>query len=230
MKYGVLFSLIAILLTVYAATAGGWLLLLIWPAISFGAVASAYFGLGPRVFGKRPNGTLSLISIVTLLPYFLYLWAIWHAMRLVSREPAFNTLTDSVLIGRRLLFRELPEDVDVVVDLTCEFVEPRGVRLAGRYISCPILDASSIDPRALAELAHDLASINARMFIHCAQGHGRTGLVAALFLIATKQAQSVDDAVAAVKSVRPHVGLTDPQMEALKHAAEIVSPENSRQQ
>jgi len=160
MKYGVLFSLIAVLLLVYAATTGGWFWLLLWPAISFGAVASAYFGLGPRVFGKRPNGTLSVISVAILLPYLLYLWVIWHVMRFVSREPPYNVLPSGVLIGRRLLSGELPSDANVVVDLTCEFPEPHGVRNAGRYISYPMLDASSSDPQTLIRLVRDLASID----------------------------------------------------------------------
>jgi len=114
---------------------GGWFFLLLWPAISFGLVASAYLGLGPRVFGKRPDGTLSVISIATLLPYFLYLWAVWHVVRLASREPPYNSLPGGVLIGRRLLSRELPSEANVIVDLTCEFSEPQGVRDTGRYIS-----------------------------------------------------------------------------------------------
>lgn len=219
MKYGVLYSLIAILfLVVYAVTPGSWFHLLVWPAISFGIVASAYLGLGPRVFGKRPNGTMSVVSMAVLFPFILGLWAVWH-LRLASREPAHNRLVENILIGRRLLSRELPPDVDVVVDLTCEFIEPRGVRNAARYISCPILDALSPDPQTLIELIRELALIDGRVFIHCAHGHGRTGLVAALLLIATKNASTVDGAIDAVKSARPRVGLNRKQMKAVQNAA-----------
>ena len=171
-----------------------------------------------------------MLSIAALWPYLLYLWAIWHLVRLLSREPPHNELSGGVFIGRRLLRRELPPDVDVVVDLTCEFAEPRGIRNVRCYISCPILDASSIDSQTLIDLVHDLASTQGGMFIHCAQGHGRTGLVAALFLIRTKQAVSVDDALAAVKSVRPLVSLNRQQLAVLKQAAEVISDGDARQQ
>lgn len=64
MKYGVLFSSLALLLALYAFTYFGWLLLLLWPALSFGVVGLAYLTLGHRVFGKRPDGSMSLASIV----------------------------------------------------------------------------------------------------------------------------------------------------------------------
>ena len=108
MKYGVLFSTLSLLLAFYAFTNGGWFLLLAWPAISFGVIGLAYLTLGHRVFGKRPDGSMAPASVTILLPYLLYLWAVWHIIRLVSRESAYNTLVDGVLIGRRLLSAELP--------------------------------------------------------------------------------------------------------------------------
>ena len=105
MKYGVLFLTLSLLLAFYAFTTGGWFLLLAWPAISFGVIGLAYLTLGHRVFGKRTDGSMAFASVAILLPYLLYLWAVWHIIRLVSREPAYNTLTDGVLIGRRPSFR-----------------------------------------------------------------------------------------------------------------------------
>ncbi len=64
MRYGVLFALIALLFAATAALHRGWLLGLVWPAASFALVAMAYFHLGPRVFGKSPDGRLSPISLV----------------------------------------------------------------------------------------------------------------------------------------------------------------------
>jgi hypothetical protein len=108
MKYGTLFSLVAGLLVVYALLNAGWCLFFLWPAVSFCIVGGAYFHFGYRVFGKRPDGSMSLLAVAVLLPYLAYLWTIWHVVRLVSSESPINAVSDSVLIGRRLLSREMP--------------------------------------------------------------------------------------------------------------------------
>ena len=116
-------------------------------------------------------------------------------------------VSDSVLIGRRLLSREMPSDIELVVDLTCEFSEPRTIRSARRYIAFPMLDAAALPSRLLAEFVGCLAVEEGRMFIHCAQGHGRTGLITALLLIAKGDVQNADDALLKVQASRPWPGL-----------------------
>jgi len=219
MTYGVFFLLLAGGLGMYAVATGGWYLVLLWPALSLMIVASGYLGLGPRVFGKRSDGTLPLLSCLLLFPFLAGLWIVWRVAVLISREPKLHELIPNVLIGRRLLSHELPPDVDVVVDLTCEFVEPRAVRSVSTYLSFPILDDTSCDPRLLVEFVRTLASQEGQMFIHCAQGHGRTGLVATTLLLAAGHASSVEEAVHLLKSARPLARLNANQMEALRRVA-----------
>lgn len=207
MKYGTLFSIVAALLAVYALLNAGWYLLLLWPAVSFWIVGGAYLHFGHRVFGKRPDGSMSLLAVAVLLPYLAYLWTIWHVLRLVSSESPINAVSDSVLIGRRLLSREMPCDIELVVDSTCEFSEPTTIRSARRYIAFPMLDAAALSSRSLAEFVCGLAVEEGRMFIHCAQGHGRTGLITALLLIAKGDEQNADDALLTLQALRPLVGL-----------------------
>ncbi len=222
MKYGTLFSLIAILLAIYALRNAGWYLLLLWPAASFCIVGGAYLHFGHRVFGKRTDGSMSRLAVVVLLPYLVYLWTIWHVLRLVSSEPPIGVVNDSVLIGRRLLSRELPADIELVVDLTCEFSEPRTIRSARRYIAFPMLDAATLPSRSLVEFVRCLAKEDGRMFIHCAQGHGRTGLITALLLIAKGDVQDADAALLKVQASRPLAGLNSVQVTALRAAAELL--------
>ena len=125
MKYGILFAAVAVLLVLSAAIHGGWQLFFLWPSLSFGIVAVGYLHFGPKVYGKSRHGLLSPITQFLLLPYLLYLWTVWYAVRLVKRESAFNRLTDNIFIGRRLLSHEMPQDIDHVIDLTCEFNEPK---------------------------------------------------------------------------------------------------------
>jgi len=98
--------------------------LLFYPAFSFGVVSAAYLFSAPGVFGKRFDGRRSKLGTVLVLPYLLYVLAVWHLVRLLSREPKVNSLEDLVL-SRRLLGHELPDHIATVVDLTCEFTEPK---------------------------------------------------------------------------------------------------------
>lgn len=222
MKYGVLFSTLSLLLAFYAFASGGWLFLLAWPATSFGVIGLAYLALGYRVFGKRPDGSMTFASVAILLPYLLYLWGVWHIVRLVSREPAHNTLIDGVFIGRRLLAAELPAGIQTVVDLTSEFPEPSALRSVSNYVAAPMLDASVLPPQSMADLACQIATAETPLYIHCAQGHGRTGLVAALFLLARGDADTPDTAIEMIQSSRPLVGLNSVQRASLLAASKLL--------
>ena len=222
MKYGVLFSTLSLLLAFYALTCGGWFLLLAWPAISFGSIGFGYLTLDHRVFGKHADGSMAFASVATLLPYLLYLWAVWHLIRLISREPAYSTVVDGVLIGRRLLSSELPSDTQTVVDLTSEFPEPATLRSVSNYVAAPMLDASVLPPQSLADLGSRIAMAQTPVYIHCAQGHGRTGLVAAIVLLARGDADSPDAAIEMIRSSRPLVGLNEVQRIALLAASKLI--------
>ena len=185
MKYGVLFSIVAFLLAMVAYQQQGYCLILVWPAISFGMISAGYLALGPRVYGKSNSGRLSVINRVLLLPFLLYLWSAWYLLRLVKHENACDQVTDRLIIGRRLLSRELPESVDHVVDLTSEFDEPGRLRNC-EYHSFQILDGFVPTEDQLQHWANKVAAMQGTVYIHCAEGHGRTGLVAAAVLIETR--------------------------------------------
>ncbi len=218
MKYGVLFSAFALILAYFAFASGGWFLLLLWPSFSFGVVGMGYLSVGHRVFGKRHDGAMRPDSVVILLPFLLYVWGVWHVARVVSREPPHNKVTDELLVGRRLLVSELPAGIQTVVDLTCEFPESRVAEVVPNYISAPMLDGSALSPQSLAGITTRLESAEIPIFIHCAQGHGRTGVVAALFLIARGEAGDPESAIALLKTHRPLVRINRVQMSALEAA------------
>ena len=214
MKYGILFSIVAVLLTTAAIIHNGWLLLLLWPALSFGIVALGYLHFGPSVYRKSERGLLAPITQLLLLPYLAYLWAVWYAVRLVKREPALNQLTDNIFIGRRLLSHELPDQIDHVIDLTCEFNELKTLR-SSSYHSFQILDGFAPSPEQLRQWVDQAAGLSGNIYIHCAEGHGRTGLFAAALLLCIGHSKSPDDALQFIKSKRPLVRLSQRQMAVL---------------
>lgn len=222
-RIGILFALISILLLLLGPVRGGWYYAAIWPAISFAVAGSAYWRFGPAVYGKRPNGVLAWNRLPLLLPYLAYSWSVWHLYRLVKTENIHDELLPDLLIGRRVLSSELPENVDVVVDLTAEFSEPAAIRRRPGYRCFPALDASAPSPTDLVEFLDSLDPEGGTLYIHCAEGHGRTGLFAAALLLKRGIAITPDDAIARVKAVRPRVRLNTAQRSCLYSTAELLA-------
>lgn len=153
MKYGFLFLLLALAMAVAAVRGGPWAWLLFYPAFSFGVVSAAYVFSAPGVFGKRFDGKRSKLGTLLVLPYVLYVAAVWHLVRLLSREPKLNPLGDDLVLSRRLLGHELPDDIASVVDLTCEFTEPNESWKIQSYLCYPMLDGTGATANELRELA-----------------------------------------------------------------------------
>jgi protein-tyrosine phosphatase len=57
------------------------------------------------------------------------------------------------------------------------------------------------------------------IYIHCAQGHGRTGMFAAAVLLSSGQAATPEEALRLVTSARPGVRLSGDQWLTLRAAA-----------
>lgn len=174
-----------------------------------------YAGIGTCVFGKQEDGKIPVWSKIIHLPYMLYSAILWHLVCLLSREQAINNLTDNIIIGRRLLTHELPEGITNYVDLTAEMEDPKAIRELPGYLCLPILDAgipSSEKPHsAISRLKPG------KIFIHCAQGHGRTGLFALTLLVEHQQIHCFDEGLAMIQSIRPKVKLRQLQEKFMRH-------------
>ncbi len=213
MKYGICFLALSGVLLFGALQRGGWYHAMVYPALSFAIVAIGYLGAGPRVFGKYSNGKRMWVASVLLQPYLLFTLATWHLVRMTSREPAVDRIDADLYLSRRLLTREVPETVNSVVDLTCEFTDPTFE--CSNYFCFPMLDADCPSAEELHELAKRVLELPKPLLIHCAQGHGRTGLVAAAVLLASGKAATSAEAVALVKAVRPGIELNRVQRKSL---------------
>jgi protein-tyrosine phosphatase len=230
LKYAVLFALSGAMLSVLAVSHGGYYWILLWPALSFLAISLAYGGFGVRVFGKRTDGTMATASLIVLLPYLIYLWGVWHVLRLFSREDSQNRILDDLTIGRRLLASELPKDkdIEVIVDLTCEFYEPTPIRTSHTYQSFPLLDGVAPTPESLVGIVRKLSDLKRHIYIRCAQGHGRTGLVTAALLLIRGSAADPAVALGMIQSVRPQVRLSRAQTICLEGAFALMSEDGKR--
>jgi hypothetical protein len=173
----------------------GWLLA--WFALACLIVAAAYALNWPSVFAKTTKAPARLLHQFALLPYLAYTRFVWHLVRLLSSEAASNHLIEGVRIGRRLLRHEIPADIDLVVDLTAELPK---MASGATYLCLPILDAGVPDAASLVRAVTSVSSAK-RVFIHSAQGHGRTALFAACVLI--HRGYSAQAAIDAVLVARP---------------------------
>ncbi len=218
MKYAFLNAFLGLVFLAYAvALPSCWAWLLAWLGLCFVAAGFAYGRRSAGIYGKRPGGSLPLWSWLLFLPMHLYVLAVWHLFRLLSREPAISPVTDRLLIGRRLLAHELPSSVCTVVDLTAEFREPPGIPAGRDYRSFPILDATAPDATRLMAFIQSLP--DTPTYIHCAQGHGRTGVFTLAYLVSRGMCASLDEARALLASVRPLLSLNREQEDFISSLA-----------
>jgi len=203
-----------------ALTKGDFWLIGAWLGFDFLLIAIAYFRSFEGIFGKKQSGHLPAWSKILFLPYFLYALAIWHLARLLSREPVLNHVTNDIIVGRRLLSSENVGTFEIIVDLTSEFEEPRKLRDYPGYHNFPILDASSPSVEALRAFIESLQP--GVIFIHCAQGHGRTGLFALALLLHRKIVSSVDEGMTLLQKSRPGISLNCTQMKCIRQFADNV--------
>jgi hypothetical protein len=214
MSYRHLLTLLGIVLVVLGLVERGWFLGAVWLGSDFLVLAIAHGRGSHRVFGKRADGTLPLWGWLVFFPLLIYTAVVWHFVRLFSREPASNAVNEQLVVGRRLLATELEGEFDNFVDLTAEFSEPSAVRSSPSYCSFPILDGSAPSPEALRAAVASLRP--GRTFIHCAQGHGRTGLFALAVLLRSGVARSVEDGLRMLSAVRPAIRLSRQQYRCIQ--------------
>lgn len=200
---------------------------LAWIAADLLAVGVAYWTRLHGVFGKRRDGAMGTLNVIAFLPFLLLSWTTWHLLRLLSREPAVSRVAPDLFLARRLLPGEIPGEVNLVIDLTAEFPERRSALATRTYTAFPILDAGVPSPEAVRGLLNALPS-SATALIHCAQGHGRTAMIAACLLLGRGHAATVDDAVARVLSARPRARMNRHQRALVAAYARLLTADGRR--
>lgn len=130
-----------------------------------------------------------------------------------------------------MLKHELPQNITHVLDLTCEFPASLPRREGINYLSFPVLDAMVPSGKELADLTKLLRGLptDGVLYVHCANGHGRTGLTAAMLVMLRESAFDAQAAFAQVKARRNGVGLSAAQKRSLQQAAELLRAETTIQ-
>lgn len=227
-RVGARYAIGALLLICLMLFSWPWSAILIWPIVSLGIAAIAYFGAGPGIFRKREGR----------LP-----WTAWWAQgpvllgheisRLYYRRQcrAWDELTPRIWVGSVLSRGEaaaaVHEGVTAVLDLTAEFSEAAPFR-AVNYRNIPVLDLTAPTFEQLEEMAVFIGEESSKgiVYVHCKIGYSRTAAAAIAYLLRTGKATTVPEAIQFLRQVRPTIVIRPEVMTALREFASklTVSP------
>jgi protein-tyrosine phosphatase len=190
-----------------------------WIAVSLALVSAAYFGMGPRVFRKRRDGTMPLSSLFAVGPcIFGQFLSLFYYRRKIS---AYTRITPATIIGRRPNKHEAAEllksGITAVLDLGAELPEVDALR-ALNYLWVPILDLTAPTPEQL-DLAAQFISAEAergQVYVHCKIGYSRSAAAIAAYLLFSQRAETVTDAVTMIRQKRPVTAISSATLEALE--------------
>lgn len=214
MRYRNLLVPLGVLLIGLGLFEKGWLLIGVWLGADFLVLGIAH-GKGLHgIFGKRADGSLPVWSWMLYFPLLVYTYVVWHLIRIFSKEPAYNEVSPELVVGRRLLKPDLNQTFENYVDLTSEFSEPALIRTSPAYRNFSILDGAAPTPEQLDAAVSSLRQ--GRTYVHCAQGHGRTGLFALAILLKSKRAKCIEDGLHSLQSVRPGIRLNQDQIKCVQ--------------
>ena len=206
----------------------GWGWLLVWSGGSLLLVGAAYLGLGPGIFGKRPDGGMPLWSRLLFLPFRGFITFFWNLQRRSGMYETYNQIAPGLWLGRRPLGdHELPPDIDTIIDLTAEYEEPTNVVDGRTYRCVPTLDGTAPESEAVRALVEEFAPLDGNIYRHCAAGRGRSAAVAAALLISRGLAENVEAAEQLLQQARPAVSMTQAQKEMVEHV--VNSAPNDRE-
>ncbi|WP_395738970.1 hypothetical protein [Prosthecobacter sp.] len=216
MKHATLFFLLGLLMCFTPwLYDGGWTWIILWLGIDMILLGLAYARRDASVFGKQGDGSLAPARVLLFLPYLLFTWGVWRLCLLLP-EPRTQQINATLTVGRRLVSgHERPASITTILDMTAEFAEPATVRNGIRYILLPTLDASAPSVETLVATLRTLQP-DEHVFIHCAQGHGRTGLAALALLLHRGEAGGIEEGLAMLRNIRPRIGLSPEQHSCLK--------------
>lgn len=171
----------------------------------------AYATRRPRLLGKRLDGTLGPLQVLALAPYHA-LNALSYALACASsREDAADEIVPGLWLSRRLNRRDQAligsMNPRAVLDAAVEMFEIKSLRGAGiQYLSLPLLDTRAPTPEelslAVAWIEENLG--RGPVLVHCALGHGRSATLIAAFLLRSRRASAVEEALAIIRATPAH--------------------------
>jgi hypothetical protein len=199
MKYAIFFgSIFSLLLWCIWSGESALSLLWIYPLISAAILTIAYATNNSKLIsGKASTGDINWLLATINFPWLFITWLIWEIQAQLSSEDLINQIAGTnIYIGCYPKYAKI-EHFDLVIDLTAEFCSHQGQAKA--YFCVPNLDGiplrNVIFPTWITP--------DNTIFIHCAQGHGRTATYTSLLLAHLGIVRSPIEALPFVLHCRP---------------------------
>lgn len=193
---------------------GGAWLWLAWLAISLLLVSLNYSFLGATGFQKQPNGKFCLPVMLLYLPYLIVAWL--NSRLWTRNNNAADVVINKVYLGRipnqaTLINYQFNSIVDFCAELPL-------VNYQGNYCLIPVLDLTvpSIDICKQAVLVIEQYQQQGSVLVCCALGYSRSAMAIIAWLLWSKQASSVNNAIDIVKKVRSDIVINAGQKEILE--------------
>jgi protein-tyrosine phosphatase len=216
-RIGFYYAAGALIVLALVPTVWPWSVLLFWPGLALGIVASGYFGVGPIIFRKR-QAKLPPSSRFVLGPCLIgqYLSLVYYRRRCRS----WDEITPSVWIGGKLGRRQAKSAVRAgvtsVLDLSAEFSETTPFRTVC-YRSIPIMDLTAPMQAQLREMGNFIAEQREPgiVYVHCKIGYSRSASAVAAYLIMSGNASDAAEALAIIRRARPSIVIRPEVISAL---------------
>merc|ERR1711939_1087127 len=102
----------------------------------------------------------------------------------------------------------------MVIDMTCEWSEPEALRSVPNYLLVPVVDTTRpniTQTITAAKKAIEFLSDpdSGSVYIHCANGYGRSAIIAAAILLLNGSVKTPKDAKKLLQTARPVVSLRE---------------------
>ncbi|MDR1493657.1 MAG: hypothetical protein LBT05_13185 [Planctomycetaceae bacterium] len=227
-QYGILFLILSAAAFVGAAITRltGVCATTVWLAVScFWTAAAFFFHCPEMVLGKRQNRICFLPFAIVNFPFLFAYWLVWMFRHLILRhEPVHEIPGTGISVSCWPAFHVSLENYDFVVDVSSETPklyrtqttpttnESQNQSSLPKYICLPNLDGVPLDRLELSEEIRR----GMRILVHCAQGRGRSAVMACLLLVKLEYARTGEEAFQTLKSSRPKVHVSRYQMEQIR--------------
>ncbi|MCB1176860.1 MAG: dual specificity protein phosphatase family protein, partial [Leptospiraceae bacterium] len=170
-----------------------------------------------KTTGKIPFGIKMILA-----PYLYLAMYLNKVSSKFNKNNSINLLLDNIYLGGKTSFKELPEGIQTIIDLTAELEEDPEISKGKDYICFPILDASIPGKKEFNELLNKILELDSIIFIHCAEGSGRTGMVAVGLCYKKFGFSSFEEALEFATSKREKIKLNKTQKNFMEEVLKII--------
>ena len=200
-------------------------ILFFWISLNFFALSIIYFLNNPSLLGKKSDGSFNLICLIFFSPWFFFVNFVWKIVVFFSKEPIYSEiLPNRFWAGRRFFYKELPKKVNQIIDLTSEFFKPFKFDKSINYICIPLLDGIEPDKHFFEKLRSFYDNNrNKNIYIHCAQGHGRTACAVAIYMRLINEESDIEKNLLHFQELRPSGKISNRQKLYLEKIGRFMS-------